>query len=358
MTAICERKRPVRTEKFLVRHPNGIGAQLVSNMTSELADGRLNPQPYLKEQFPDTHFVTLREILDKPNFPGNELFDLDVLRHGINVIEDRVGTYGDFHLPDFDRVLIGVDADNQAFYGGFHQMSLTGVPPGYRYIQDINVLSAAGKNSNQISPSMRSFEFIRAFAHDAIHYNSYRSFRPLEEGTDSNFGLSFYRFQYGLNFRRSNRISYSRPEDQTQDDARNLGTIMEGVGDRFGQEVAAQVADDLDIKPTTTEESIIFMEATGQLNDVHIAELENKILQIAMPEEKQRYFKNMINFYQSITHCYKTTLSRFDPHDLFFQEEAIRGILTGKFRRLVEGMGRDSSNNQLNFIEFFKSPSW
>jgi hypothetical protein len=80
---------------------------------------------------------------------------------------------------------------------------------------------------------------LRAYAHDSLHYSTYRAYQWHVAAT----GIAIVRTCYGINFRRPDGRTYSGPDEPDCLSTRNLGIIMERATDHEAQVITRQAAD-------------------------------------------------------------------------------------------------------------------
>ena len=205
-----------------------------------------------------------------------------------------------------------------------------------------------------------TLELIRAYTHDTLHYNSYRLFLPLSGNRSPE--QSFYRFQYGINFRKWNGESYSARDPIRSVTTRNLGTLMEAATDRFAQEFVLSLAEKIDYKASANPmEDYIYRDCIGQLasTDVlRLRQIEQGAAFIDTPPVFQAYLKHLRIFLQYVTMRYRNFLAELDPKEQYGLHELIlEGMLSGRLRRLCECLDR-ICGEKLSFSRLFKTPHY
>jgi hypothetical protein len=71
------------------------------------------------------------------------------------------------------------------------------------------------------SPQAAALDLVRSYAHDCLHYATFRRYRLTDRG-------EIARVQYGINFRQPDGRTYSAPDTPGDGPTRNLGIVMEG----------------------------------------------------------------------------------------------------------------------------------
>jgi hypothetical protein len=85
------------------------------------------------------------------------------------------------------------------------------------------------------SPQAAALDLVRAYAHDCLHYATFRRYRLTDRG-------EIARVQYGINFRQPDGRTYSAPDVPRDGPTRNLGIVMEGATDAEATGIARQAA--------------------------------------------------------------------------------------------------------------------
>ena len=192
----------------------------------ELQAYRLSHASFVRERHPQLHFLLLRDLVNR----STGRIDQSLFLRAMALLSHRLRQLGPYQPLDPARVWIGIEASTDVFFGGFYHTD-----QGYRYLQQIAVLSLCGMLGRYpIDRTLITLELIRAYTHDTLHFNSYRLLAPLPPSTVN--APSFYRIQYGINFRRWDGISYSAKDSVTSRTTRNLGNIMEAATDQFAHD--------------------------------------------------------------------------------------------------------------------------
>ncbi len=164
---------------------------------TELKVYRERHDHYVRETHPQIAFVTLETLIHDSRYAT--MVSQPLLHEACLSLAQRLTAYKDCFLFDPARVWVGIQVPPDAgFFGGFYQED-----QGYRYFQQIAVMSLSGALSGcHVDRTVITLELIRAYAHDTLHHHSYRLFFPVPDGGSPR--QSFYRFQYGMNFRKWN----------------------------------------------------------------------------------------------------------------------------------------------------------
>lgn len=302
------------------------------HIEDELNAYRTHHAQYVREQHPHIAFVTLETLAHDSRYAT--LISQPLFQDASFLLAQRLRTYGSGSLLDPTRMWVGILAQTGSeFFGGFYHEG-----QGYRYFQQVAITSLSGALSCcPVDRTLATLELIRAYVHDTLHHNSYRLFFPLPRG--GNPGQSFYRFQYGINFRRWNGKSYSAKDPIRSATTRNLGNIMEAATDRFAHEFVSSIAHQIGYTaPSNPTENWVYRDCTGQLTPedmLHLREMERGAIAIDVPPAFQAYLKNLRLFVEYVTMRYRCFLAEFDlqgEHKL--HELMLEGMLSGKLRSL------------------------
>lgn len=153
-------------------------------------------------------------------------------------------------------------------------------------------------------PELAALDLLRAYAHDCLHYGSYRSYRLR--------GDEVIRTQYGLNFRRHDGRTYSAPDLAGSPTTRNLGIVMEGASDREARTIARTAARQFGIaEPTAPVHRYAFRDVTGRLTVEDTDDLARaEVRATAAPSEAaEAFLKSMGGFEQAIDARYERFLA-------------------------------------------------
>ncbi|MEU8040853.1 hypothetical protein [Streptosporangium sp. NPDC049078] len=186
---------------------------------------------------------------------------LEVFYTGAAILADRYETLGLHRLLPTDRVWVGVRSTRANVFGGFHYAD-----QGYRHLQMGAVVTRYGRlDRTAEAPGLVALDLLRAYAHDCLHYGSYREYR-VRDG-------EVYRVRYGLNIRSLDGCTYSAPDPAGTVSTRNLGVVMEGATDREASAIARQAAQRLGIAEPTGVDRFAFRDVTGRLAGDDLAHL-------------------------------------------------------------------------------------
>ncbi|MEU2870681.1 hypothetical protein ABZ769_15970 [Streptomyces olivoreticuli] len=188
--------------------------------------------------------------------------DISPFREGHALVRHRYATLGLRHLLPLERVMVAVSSRRPGAFGGFHHPD-----QGYRHLQMRALITMYGRMSEGVPqvPALAILDLLRAYAHDCLHYGSYRSYHLHEE--------KVVRSQYGLNFRRHNGRSYSTPDRASSPTTRNIGVVMEGACDREARTITRQTAAEHGITAADGIDGFAFRDVIGQLGSTDTSDL-------------------------------------------------------------------------------------
>lgn len=320
---------------------------------SELETYREQHALYVKKEHPLISFVTLEMLAHDPRY--TKLVSQPLLCDAFEYLVQRLEKYEECHLLDPTRVWVGIQTSPHAdFFGGFYHSN-----QGYRYIQQVAIVSLSGSLSScSVDPTLATLELIRSYIHDTLHHNSYRLFVPTTSGKDG----SFYRLQYGINFRKWDGRTYSAKDSVRATTTRNLGNIMEAAADRFAHELVAFLANTIHYHPDSSLiEDYIFRDCTGQLSPadmLHLRNIEKGLARTDAPTAFQTYLKNMRLFVQYVTMRYRSFLEEFDPMGIHsLHALVVSCMLSGKLKKLCRTLDEIQTVEQ-SFVKLFKASDY
>jgi len=319
-------------------------------------------EDYVKEVHPQACFLTLSELITNNCY--SSLIHQHLFLRATHLLAQRLKHYGPYELLDPSRVWIGVSMlGNEKDFGGFHHHD-----QGYRYLQQMAITSLLGTFSRDpVDCVLTTLELIRAYAHDTLHHNSYRLFCPLPQ-TEAG---SFYRLQYGINFRNWNGMTYSAKDSVRSTTTRNLGNIMEAATDRFAHELVVSLTQEVTDIPTASWRDkrcdlvsdpisySVYRDCTGQLTHADMRQLrdiERGQLEIKTSTNFKAYLKSMRLFVQFVNLRYQQFLTEFGPdHSHQIHHLIIQSLLSGKMRDLCNYLDALQSEKR-SFCSLFKAP--
>ena len=285
-------------------------------------------------------FITLEEFSVTQLL---ENFSFDIFNEGLIRLSRKLSTLGCDQIPK-SRFLIGIAQRKLSEFGGFHTPL-----HGYRHLEQISVssvirLSFPSREVGEFLPALRALELLRSIAHDAIHHASYRVYRINENTVDStNISEMIYRWQYGINFRKSNGVSYSNRDAGSSKTTRNLGVIMEAVTDRFatefvreyGRATLAAVAH----ANGSPIEKLIALDIEGSFDDKALAiarSYEVRDAEKVIAKIESQFVKSMRLFNQYVTQRWVSARTEIAPICFIeLETQILLAILSGKLNCLV-----------------------
>ena len=187
-------------------------------------------------------------------------------------------------------------------------------------------------------PSVATLDLLRAYAHDSLHYASYRIY----QWAATSGGPQMTRTRYGINFRRADGRTYSAPDPADSPTTRNLGIIMEGATDREARLITHTTADLASIRsPATAPDSLTYRDITGQLT---ATDLTAPALATPARAIYRAFLARMASYQRTVGSRYESFLRDASPdapdelHDLILTA-MISGTLTHLSQRLNNRYG-------------------
>ncbi|HEU5377893.1 MAG TPA: hypothetical protein VFV38_20920 [Ktedonobacteraceae bacterium] len=326
-----------------------------AHIEAELQAYRANPEDLLRETHPLLTFVPLEALANDSHYEAWVCQSL--LHEAFSALAQKLSYYPGCCLLDPQRVWVGIQAPVPAgFFGGFYHAN-----QGYRYLQQIAVTSLSGALSCcPVDRTLVTLELIRAYAHDTLHSNSFRLFFPLPVGSQP--GQSFYRFQYGINFRKWDGRSYSAKDAIRSTTTRNLGNIMEAATDRCAHELVLSLAKKINYSvPTNAIANYLSRDCTGQLTAedmLFLRQGERGRASLDAPSAFLAYLQDLRLFVQYVTMRYRRFLQEFDAEGSYhLHEHILEGMLTGKCKKLCQCLDAIQGKKH-SFSSLFQAPSW
>jgi hypothetical protein len=313
--------------------------------------GIMRATPTLHHSFPAVLFVPMPDLIaNRPAF-----LDLDLLHVGTVIAERRYQEVGLARLLPPERVWVGTASACPFAFGGFHYPG-----QGYRHLQMAAIITRYGNLAEQGQPDPRivTLDLLRAYAHDSLHYGSYRLYQQRR----ANRGHEITRTRYGINFRRADGRTYSAPDPPDSPSTRNLGIIMEGATDREARAICRLTADLAHVNALSADpDSQAYRDTTGQFTPADIATHRLTIAPDtpARPDSRA-YLARMASYQRTVGSKYDTFLSEVSPDapaDLHAQILAamITGSLAHLSRTLNERYG-PAAFKQMFKIKTFNNP--
>ncbi|WP_262702015.1 MULTISPECIES: hypothetical protein [Streptomyces] len=329
--------------RLLAPNEHLAGTTGVGHLLERLAELRATSAS-LTEQHPTVTFRPLPQALRRWEAAGPDMF-----RYGLAILRPRYAALGLSRTLPLDRVLLGVQSSEAGAFGGFHHPN-----QGYRHLQMYAVITALGPmaTGQPERPDLAALDLLRAYAHDCLHYGSYRSYKLR--------GDEVIRSQYGVNFRRHDGRTYSAPDLDGSPTTRNLGVVMEGACDREARIIARAAARQYGIaEPVDAVHRYAFRDITGRLTAEDTDDLARaEVRAAAAPSEAaEEFLRAMGGFEQAIDARYETFLAevgRDETEDLHATVLTcmITGVLTPLCGWLRQRHGRKA------FEALFLTPTY
>lgn len=231
-------------------------------------------------------FLPLPAVLRRWEAAG---LDPGPFRYGLAVLRPRYAALGLSRLLPLERVLVGVDSSAAGAFGGFHYPD-----QGYRHLQMRAVITVYGPLAAGLPerPDVAALDLLRAYAHDCLHYGSFRSYQMR--------GNEVVRTQYGVNFRRHDGRTYSAPDLAGSPTTRNLGVVMEGACDREARSIAREAARQFGVREPEGMDRFGFRDVTGLLDEADIADLARpEVCEAVAPSPAAAVFLKSMGGYQA-----------------------------------------------------------
>lgn len=256
---------------------------------------KLRAAPRLHDDHPDVTFSRLPDVLLSP------LIDHDVFQTGWDIISHRYAALGLYRLLPPERVWVGTHScAPDPVFGGFHRPG-----QGYRHLQAAAVITVYGDLSGNTpwTPELTTLDLLRSYAHDCLHYGSYRRYSLPRAGR----GVD--RVRYGINFRRSDGRTYSARDSAGVMTTRNLGVVMEGATDREARSIARDAAVQASVhQPLSGVNYFAFRDETGLLDAADLSALGKPRFANETDPAAASYLKNLVAYARGVSVRYEAFL--------------------------------------------------
>ncbi|MCS0637797.1 hypothetical protein NX801_19435 [Streptomyces sp. LP05-1] len=299
----------------------------------------------LTGQHPQVTFRSLPQVLTVWRTAGLET---GPFHDGLVSLRARYAFLGLARLLPLDRVMVGIRSEREGAYGGFHHPN-----QGYRHLQMRALITVSGPLTSGLpeDPELAALDLLRAYAHDCLHYGSFRSYRLR--------GEEIVRTQYGVNFRRHDGRTYSAPDLAGSPTTRNLGVIMEGVCDREARAVTRRIARQWGITRPEGMAGYVHRDATGTLTAADTAALSQPAHRAAHgpTEAARRFLESMRTYQRSVDVRYSRFLAdvgRDEAADL--HAVLLRAMLSGSLAGLSAWL--DRRHGPRSFATLFLDPGY
>ncbi len=270
------------------------------------------------------------------------------LRDGLALLRSRYAALGLSRPLPLDRVMVGTRSEREGAYGGFHHPN-----QGYRHLQMRALITVSGPLASGLpeDPELAALDLLRAYAHDCLHYGSFRSYRLR--------GDEIVRTQYGVNFRRYDGRTYSAPDLAGSPTTRNLGVVMEGACDREARALTRQIARRLGITRPEGMTAYVFRDVTGTLTATDTAALSQPEHRAAhAPTEPAAAFLESMGKYQESVNArygrFLADVGRDEAADL--HTAVLRATLSGSLTGLSAWL--DRRHGPRSFASLFLNPGY
>jgi hypothetical protein len=298
-----------------------------------LACFRASPPPM---RLPEVTGRLLPEVL------AAGIIDPDVFRTGYAIMAARYEQLGIRALLPLERVWAGTGSAARPRtargHGGFHHPS-----QGYRHIQMDAAVTVFGDLTGHtpVSPQAAALDLVRSYAHDCLHYATFRRYRLTDRG-----GIA--RVQYGINFRQPDGRTYSAPDVPGDGPTRNLGIVMEGATDAEATAIARQTAQSCGITVADSEADmpgLAFADITGTV-------AADGIEAALLPDHP--YARSLGRFGRTVTLRYRALLSELDASLADAHGQIIAAVISGDLAPLEAWL--DARHGPGSFARMFRSP--
>lgn len=214
---------------------------------------RTDSRRFAAQQHPDHQWLPLPQVLSHWENAG---IDCSPFWDGYTDIQDRYTALGLAKLLPLDRFMVAHRSTREGAFGGFHHPG-----QGYRHLQMMALVTVYGDMNDgaPARPALALLDLLRGYAHDCLHYGSFRRYQLGEDG-------GVVRTQYGINFRTADGRTYSAPDPSGTEHTRNLGIIMEGACDREARAITRASARAHGITEPDGPHRYAYRDVTGRLD--------------------------------------------------------------------------------------------
>jgi hypothetical protein len=278
-----------------------------------------------------------------PEVVATGIIDPEVFRTGYAVMADRYEQLGIRALLPLERVWAGTYSaagpGTARGYGGFHHPA-----QGYRHIQMDAAVTVFGDLTGQTpaSPQAAALDLVRSYAHDCLHYATFRRYRLTDRG-------EIARVQYGINFRQPDGRTYSAPDIPGDGPTRNLGIVMEGATDAEATAIARQTAQSCGITGTDVEAGLPGLVLADVTGTVTVGGMEAALL-LDHP-----YARSMGRFGRTVTLRYRALLSELGVSPADAHSQIVAAMISGDLAPLEAWL--DARHGPGSFTRMFRAPT-
>lgn len=305
--------------------------------------------PALADAHPELSCIQLSTLIaEQTRAPGMELF-----RAGVKIAEHRYAQLGLTDLLPPERVWIGITSRDPGAFGGYHYPR-----QGYRHWQMAAIITRYGHlNGRQsITSPLAGLDLLRAYAHDCLHFGSYRVYQWHPTVCQPRIS----RTRYGINFRRPDGRTYSAPDEPRSATTRNLGIVMEGATDKEARSITRQTAEHAGMRePSSRPGRFEYRDATGRLSpaDCGLLERMSSSGNSSGTADLTGFLARMARYQRHVGSRYETFLSEFssDAPDEF-HDLILTAVITGSLRQLCQWLSY--RHGPATFSRIFKTPGF
>jgi hypothetical protein len=278
-----------------------------------------------------------------PDVLGTGVIDPEVFHTGYAIMAARYEQLGIRALLPLERVWAGTYSaagpGTACGYGGFYHPA-----QGYRHIQMDAAVTVFGDLTGQTpaSPQATALDLMRSYAHDCLHYATFRRYRLTDRG-------EIARVQYGINFRQPDGRTYSAPDAPGDGPTRNLGIVMEGATDAEATALARQAAQSCGITGAVFGTGVAvpaFADVTGT---VTTTDIEAALL------SDHPYARSMGRFGRAVTLRYRALLSELGVSPADAHSQIVAAMISGDLAPLEAWL--DARHGPGSFTRMFRAPT-
>lgn len=299
-----------------------------------LASFRASPPPM---RLPEVTGHPLPEVL------AAGIIDPDVFHSGYAIMSARYEQLGVRALLPLERVWAGTGSaarpGTARGHGGFHHPA-----QGYRHVQMDAAVTVFGDLTGHtpVSPQAAALDLVRSYAHDCLHYATFRRYRLTDRG-------EIARVQYGINFRQPDGRTYSAPDVPGDGPTRNLGIVMEGATDTEATAIARQAAQSCGITVADSEADMPGLALADVTGTVTADGIEAALL-LDHP-----YGRALGRFGRTVTLRYSALLSELDAIPADAHSQITAAMISGDLAPLEAWL--DARHGPGSFARMFRAPS-
>ncbi|MEU9886797.1 hypothetical protein [Sphaerisporangium sp. NPDC051011] len=266
---------------------------------------------------------------------------------GAAALAARYEHLGLTQLLPTDRVWVGVRSNIEDAFGGFHHPD-----QGYRHLQMGAIITRYGPLDGSTPSPLAALDLLRAYAHDCLHYGSYRRY-SIHVG-------QVVRTHYGINVRSVDGTTYSPPDPAGATTTRNLGVLMEGATDREARALTRSAAAHADIIGAEHGPDWYgFGDVTGRLTTADTAALGDPAHRAAITSsgEVDGYLRRLGSYQTGVNARYETFLAELGGGEReALHEEILRAMISGSMGGLCAWL--DQRHGPGTFARLFRSPAY